>query len=125
MEEKCTSHNILFATRLAAYWTGKSETPVSVRNKLVRDLQSSDNDRSERFKRKCIAKQERIRLSERSQAGLARARSWGHRPVKEIVDASRIAHLRSQRHSWHEITEETGISKGTARRTVPSLPKNI
>jgi len=73
-----------------------------------------------------IAKQERIRLSERVQAGLARARSRGKRlgRPKKIVDASKIAHLRSQGHSWREITEETGISKGTAQRTVSSLPKN-
>ena len=74
-----------------------------------------------------IAKQERIRLSERVQAGLARARSRGKRlgRPKKIVDASQIAHLRSQGHSWREITEETGISKGTAQRTVSNLPKNI
>jgi DNA invertase Pin-like site-specific DNA recombinase len=43
-----------------------------------------------------IAKQERVRLSERVQAGLARARSRGKRlgPPKKIVDASKIAHLR-------------------------------
>jgi DNA invertase Pin-like site-specific DNA recombinase len=74
-----------------------------------------------------IAKQERIRLSERVQAGLARARSRGKRlgRPKKIVDASKIAHLRSQGHSWREITEETGISKGTAQRTVSSLLKNV
>ena len=74
-----------------------------------------------------IAKQERIRLSERVQAGLARARSRGKRlgRPKKIVDASKIAHLRSEGHSWREITEETGISKGTAQRTVSNLPKNI
>jgi DNA invertase Pin-like site-specific DNA recombinase len=73
-----------------------------------------------------IAKQERIRLGERVQTGLARARSRGKRlgRPKKIVDASRIAHLRSQGHPWREITEETGISKGTAQRTVSSLPKN-
>jgi DNA invertase Pin-like site-specific DNA recombinase len=59
-----------------------------------------------------IAKQERIRLSERVQAGLARARSRGKRlgRPRKIVDASKIAHLRSQGHSWREITVETGIS---------------
>jgi DNA invertase Pin-like site-specific DNA recombinase len=74
-----------------------------------------------------IAKQERIRLSERVRAGLARARGRGKRlgRPKKIVDATRIVHLRSQGHSWREITEETGISKGTAQRTVSSLPKNV
>jgi uncharacterized protein YerC len=42
-----------------------------------------------------------------------------------IVDGSKIALLRSQGHSWREITEETGISKGTAQRTVSSLPQNV
>jgi len=74
-----------------------------------------------------IAKQERIRLSERVRAGLARARSRRKRlgRPRKIVDASKIAHLRSQGHSWREITEETGISKGTAQRTVSSLLQNI
>jgi len=67
----------------------------------------------------------KIRLSERVQAGLARARGRGKRlgRPKKIVDASRIAHLRSQSHSWREIT--TGISRGTAQRTVSSLPKSV
>jgi DNA invertase Pin-like site-specific DNA recombinase len=62
-----------------------------------------------------IAKQERIRLSEPVQAGLARARGRGKRlgRPKKIVDASRIARLRS------------GISRGTAQRTVSSLPKSV
>jgi DNA invertase Pin-like site-specific DNA recombinase len=62
-----------------------------------------------------IAKQKKIRLSERGQAGLAGARSRGNRRgwPKKIADASEIAHLRSEGHSWREITEETGISKGT------------
>jgi DNA invertase Pin-like site-specific DNA recombinase len=74
-----------------------------------------------------IAKQERIRLSERVRAGLARGRGRGKRlgRPKKFVDASRIAHLRLQGHSWREITEETGISKGTAQRTVSSLPQNV
>jgi len=58
-----------------------------------------------------IAKQESIRLSERVQAGLARARNREMRlgRPKKIVDASKIAHLRLQGHSWREITEETEI----------------
>ena len=58
---------------------------------------------------------------------VARARRRGKRLgwPKKIVRAAKIAHLRSQRHSWREITEETGISKGTAQLTVSSLPQNI
>jgi DNA invertase Pin-like site-specific DNA recombinase len=57
-----------------------------------------------------IAKQKRIRLSERVQAGLARGRSRrsGYGRPKKTVDVSKIAHLRSQGHSWREITDETG-----------------
>jgi DNA invertase Pin-like site-specific DNA recombinase len=74
-----------------------------------------------------IAKQERIRLSGRVQAGqpAPAVRESGSAGQKKIVDASRIAHLRSRGHSWREIMEETGIRKGTARRTVSRLPKNI
>jgi DNA invertase Pin-like site-specific DNA recombinase len=93
-----------------------------------------------------IAKQERVRLSERVRAGLARARGRGKRlgRPKKIVDATGIAQLRSQGHSWREITEETETkavtdaafirfrgpqaltdSKGTAQRTVASLPQNV
>jgi hypothetical protein len=60
----------------------------------------------------------------RSSATPARQSERLGRPTK-IVDASKIAHLRSQGHSWREITEETGIINGTAQRTVSSLLKNI
>jgi hypothetical protein len=58
---------------------------------------------------------------------VARARRRGKRLgwPKKIVRAAKIAHLRSQRHSWREITEETGMSKRIAQRPVSSLPQNI
>jgi hypothetical protein len=40
-----------------------------------------------------------------------------------IVDASRIAGLRAQGRSWSQITDEIGVSKGTAQRAVVGLPK--
>jgi DNA invertase Pin-like site-specific DNA recombinase len=72
-----------------------------------------------------VAKQERVRISQRVRAGLDVARSKGTRlgrpPV--AVDPSKIAVLRSQGKSWREISAETGIGKGTAQRAVSSLPK--
>jgi hypothetical protein len=35
----------------------------------------------------------------------------------------KLANLWLEGHSWREITEETGISQGTAQRTVSSPPK--
>jgi DNA invertase Pin-like site-specific DNA recombinase len=74
-----------------------------------------------------IAKQERIRLSERVQAGLAAPAvgESGSASQKKIVDAAKIAQLRSQGHLWRESTDETGISKRTEQRTVSSLPQNV
>jgi uncharacterized protein YerC len=62
---------------------------------------------------------------DRIDALLSLQRIMGQAGAQKIVDASKIAHLRSEGHSWREITEETGISKGTAQRTVSNLPKNI
>ena len=74
-----------------------------------------------------VAKQERVRISQRVRAGLdlahAKGRSLG-RP-KVAVDSLRIALLRGQGRSWSEIVQETGVSKGTAQRAVRSLPKNV
>jgi len=74
-----------------------------------------------------IAKQERIRLSERVKAGLDRVRSRGRklgRP-RVAVDAATIASLRNQGRSWREIVQALGVSKGSAQRAVRSLPKNV
>ena len=74
-----------------------------------------------------VAKQERVRISQRVRAGLdvarARGRSLG-RP-KVVVDSHQIAALRDQGHSWREIVRLTGVSKGTAQRAVRSLPKIV
>jgi DNA invertase Pin-like site-specific DNA recombinase len=62
-----------------------------------------------------VAKQERIRLSERVKAGLDRARAKGRklgRPRK-IVDTARIASLREQGLSWRMIGREMGLPAGT------------
>src|SRR5437660_344272 len=65
-----------------------------------------------------IAKQERVRLSERTKAGLAIARSKGRqigRPRLK-VHSSEIARLRSSGLSLRAIGRELGISEGSVRR---------
>ena len=65
-----------------------------------------------------IAKQERVRLSERTKAGLAVARSKGRqigRPRLK-VHSSEITRLRSSGLSLRAIGRELGISEGSVRR---------
>jgi DNA invertase Pin-like site-specific DNA recombinase len=70
----------------------------------------------------CIAKQERIRLSERVQAGLKRAKAQGKalgRP-KAAVRPERIFSLRHRGLGLREIAAETGVSAMTAQRILRS-----
>jgi DNA invertase Pin-like site-specific DNA recombinase len=65
-----------------------------------------------------IAKQERIRLSERVQAGLSRARAQGKvlgRP-KAAVRTERVLRLRDRGLSIRQIAAETGVSTMTVQR---------
>ena len=65
-----------------------------------------------------IAKQERIRLSERVQAGLSRARAQGKvlgRP-KAAVRPERVLRLREKGWSIRQIAAETGVSAMTVQR---------
>jgi DNA invertase Pin-like site-specific DNA recombinase len=65
-----------------------------------------------------IAKQERIRLSERVQAGLSRARAQGKvlgRP-KAAVRPERVLRLRERGLSIRQIAAETGVSTMTVQR---------
>ena len=73
-----------------------------------------------------MAEFERALIQERVRAGLRNAGPKGRRlgRPRVIVDASQIAYLRSQGRSWAQITDEIGISKGTAQRAVVGLPKN-
>ena len=67
-----------------------------------------------------IAKQERVRLSERTKAGLAIARSKGRqigRPRLQ-VQAAEIARLMAQGLSQRAVGRELGISEGSVRRLV-------
>jgi DNA invertase Pin-like site-specific DNA recombinase len=74
-----------------------------------------------------VAKQERVRISQRVRAGLDLARSKGARlgRPRVAVNAARIASLRARGYSWRDIVRDLGVSKGTAQRAVRSLPKNV
>ena len=73
-----------------------------------------------------IAEFERELIRDRVKSGLAAARAKGKRlgRPRVSVDAARIARLRSSGHSWTTITEQLGITQGTARRAVQHLAKN-
>ena len=69
-----------------------------------------------------VAKQERVRLSERTKAGLALARSKGRkigRPRLKIQPAD-VARLKAQGHSLRAIGRSLGISEGSVRRLASS-----
>src|SRR5215831_16383677 len=74
-----------------------------------------------------IAKQERIRISERVRAGLSRARVQGTRsgnPVgrpKTIFDRGKVADLRNQGRSWREIARACNAGVTTVRRAYRSI----
>ena len=68
----------------------------------------------------CLARQERIRLSERTLSGLERARAQGRvggRPRIEC-DRNKVLKLRAAGKSLGEISRELGISKTTVHRIV-------
>jgi DNA invertase Pin-like site-specific DNA recombinase len=65
-----------------------------------------------------LAKQERVRISERTKAGLERARREGKtlgRPKVE-VNADEIRQLRAQGLSWSAVAAQTGIARATCQR---------
>ena len=67
----------------------------------------------------CLAKQERIRISERTKAGLARVKAKGKvlgRPTDVIADAEQIRELRQSGYSLSEISQITGVSKTRVHR---------
>src|SRR5215469_12932643 len=65
-----------------------------------------------------VAKQEKIRISERVRAGLTTARHKGKRlgRPRVFVSRSQIASLRQAGMSWREIAAELGTNTATARR---------
>ena len=65
-----------------------------------------------------IAQQERVRLSERTVAGLERARKQGRiggRP-RVVADRAKVAELRAAGKSLGEIAAEMGLAKTTVAR---------
>lgn len=68
-----------------------------------------------------VAKQERVRLSERTLAGLERARKQGKvlgRKPNAAVDAKLIRELRAKGQSWGAISRETGLARATCQRAI-------
>jgi DNA invertase Pin-like site-specific DNA recombinase len=66
-----------------------------------------------------VAKQERVRISERTKAGLATARAKGKKLGRPFVkvDAALVASLRSAGHSFSAIARRLGVSRGTVHAT--------
>jgi DNA invertase Pin-like site-specific DNA recombinase len=65
-----------------------------------------------------VAKQERVRLSERTRAGLERARRQGKslgRP-KANVNREQVLALRAQGQSWGAISRELGVARATCQK---------
>ena len=60
-----------------------------------------------------LAKQERVKMSERTKAGLARARAQGKRlgrPLK-VFDRAKVIEMRQAGHSLGVIAKQVGISR--------------
>lgn len=67
-----------------------------------------------------LAKQERVRISERTKAGLERARREGKtlgRPKVE-VNGAEIRQLRARGLSWSAVATHTGVARATCQRAV-------
>lgn len=65
-----------------------------------------------------IAKQERTRISERTKAGMERAKAQGKeagRP-RRIINRDQIEKGRTKGHSWARLARELGASESTLRR---------
>ena len=68
-----------------------------------------------------LARMEKIRLSERTRSGLARARAEGKRlgrPRRDFgsLTAADVARMRAQGLSWSKMETDTGIPAGSLRR---------
>jgi DNA invertase Pin-like site-specific DNA recombinase len=74
-----------------------------------------------------IAKQERVRISERVRAGLTRTRLHGTRsgnPIgrpKALIDGNNAMELRNAGKSWREIACACGVGVTTVRRACSSM----
>ncbi len=65
-----------------------------------------------------IAKQERVRLAERTRAGLERVRREGKRLGRPVVkiDADAVRAMRAENLSWSEIARRTGSARATCQK---------
>lgn len=74
-----------------------------------------------------LARQERVRIAERTRAGLERARRNGKRigRPRVTVDANKAASLRSQGHSLASIAREMAVGKGTIQRTLSGCTRTV
>lgn len=70
----------------------------------------------------CIAKQERQRISERTRAGMERARKEGKRIGRPQADADRIRQLAAAGQTPGAIAAELGLHRSTIWRTLRSAP---
>jgi DNA invertase Pin-like site-specific DNA recombinase len=73
-----------------------------------------------------LAKQERVRIGERTKAGMTRAKAEGKRigrPKGDGVKAMRATELRSQGLSYAAIGKAIGLSRGRAFQLVKAVPK--
>ena len=74
-----------------------------------------------------IARQERIRISERVRSGLERARSHGTRSGKSVgrprvvFRRDQVVELRNQGISWRQISKTVGVGVTTVRRAYQSM----
>ncbi len=73
-----------------------------------------------------VAKQERVRISQRVKAGLETARAKGKRlgRPRVIADRARITRFRAQGLSWAKIAAQLGIGEGTVYRLAQASAKN-
>jgi len=74
-----------------------------------------------------VAKQERVRISERVKAGLETARAKGKRlgRPRVVVDARRVAALRAQGLGWRRIASELEVGIGTLYRLAGEGSKSL
>ena len=65
-----------------------------------------------------VARQERVRLAERTRAGLERVRREGKRLGRPIakVDADAVRTMRAEGISWSEISRRTGVARATCQK---------
>jgi DNA invertase Pin-like site-specific DNA recombinase len=73
-----------------------------------------------------VAKQERLRISERVKAGLATARRKGQRlgRPRVYVNPDKIAALREGGASWTQVCSSLNLSKGVAQRAWAAARSN-